>query len=192
MQRFVEEHPNWIFLRHGSPSRYLKKRGRNIYLYPYLKDVNQRYLDLVSSVNLEGLSVVDLNAGHGNLINYLPKTTHYRGNDIYPEGKHVEMCTDEIFVKTIDKVDVLCIFGWVTGGVFVESTTQDDSLKYLLTIFKPRYFVLESIAEYQILVVTRFADFLQNYEVLATFEYDVGGRHPKRTMLVFELKGGLL
>lgn len=192
MPRFAEENLEYRFLKHGMPWSYLRKRGQSAYLYPYLKDVNQRYEDLVRLINMEGLSVVDLNAGHGNLLSYLPTTAHYRGNDIYPQGVHVERATDEIFVKSVGKVDVLCIFGWTTGGVFVESATQDDSLEYLLIKFNPLFFVIEAIAEYQVLYMRRFQNILKSYHKLASFEYNVGGRHPNRTMLVFEFNGGRL
>ena len=192
MPRFVEENPSYSFLRHGTPSFYLRKRGQNTYLYPYLKNVNQRYEDLVKLIDMDGLNIVDVNAGHGNLIFYLPKNCRYRGNDIYPQALHVERSTDEIFVKSIEEVDVLCIFGWITGGAFVESETQDDSLEYLLEKYQPRYFVLEAISEYQDLMIRRFDRALQRYSKLSSFQYDVGGRHPHRTMLVFEFKGSAL
>ena len=192
MPRFVEENPSYRFLKHGSPSSYLRKRGQNTYQYPYLKNVNQRYEDLVRLIDLDGLNVVDINAGHGNLISYLPKNSRYRGNDIFPQGPHVERSTDENFVKSIEDVDVLCIFGWCTGSAFVESKTQDDSLEYLLNNYHPRYFVVEFISEYQDLVIRRFDRSIQNYYKLSSFQYDVGGRHPDRTMLVFEFKGDRL
>jgi len=190
--RFVEENPSYSFLKHGTPSSYLRKKGKNTYLYPYLKDVNQRYQDLVRLIDLDGLNVVDVNAGYGNLNSYLPKNSRYRGNDIYPQAPHVERSTDENFVRSINEVDVLCIFGWSTGGAFVESNTQDDSLEYLLNKYHPRYFVAECITEYQELVIRRFESSLQKYHELSSFQYDVGGRHPNRTMLVFEFKGSPL
>ncbi len=192
MPRFVEENPSYSFLRHGTPSSYLRKKGQTTYLYPYLKNVNQRYEDLVKLIDMDGLNIVDVNAGHGNLIFYLPKNSRYRGNDIYPQAPHVERSTDEIFVMSIEVVDVLCIFGWTTGGAFVESETQDDSLEYLLEKYQPRYFVLEAISEYQDLMIRRFDRALQRYSKLSSFQYDVGGRHPHRTMLVFEFKGSAL
>ena len=188
MPRFIEENPEWSFLKHGKPEKYLKSIGKNLYLFPYLQDVNQRYQDLVDLIEFKNLNVIDLNAGHGNLYSYLPKGTHYRGNDIFPQNPHVEQLEDSDFVKTVEKIDVLCIFGWATGGVFVESDTQNDSIDYLLTHFQPRYFVAESISEYEPLIRQKFSHFFQVYDEIARFDYEVSGRHSRRSMLVFQLK----
>ena len=186
MPRFIEENPDWSFWRHGSPIRYLGKGGKNCYLYPYLNELNQRYLDLVGAVDLEGLALVDLNAGHGNLMNYLPVSTHYRGNDIFPQNSHVEEIPDQEFVRTILNVDVLCMFGWVTGMADIESSTQDESLKFLLRKFNPKYFVTESINEYYPLIADRFKIELSSYSELLKVNYSVPGRHPNRLMTIWE------
>jgi hypothetical protein len=184
--RFFEENPNYRFLIHGSPQRFLRRKGKNSYLYPYLVDLNLRFEKLVETIKFDNLKVVDLNAGHGNLIKYLPRNATYLGNDIYPQSSHVIEMQDFVFAETLVEVDCLCIFGWATGSVEVESKTQNSAVNLIVDKFKPRYFVAESIIEYEELFLGAFERILRNYRILDRFEYSAEGRHPLRVMYVWE------
>ena len=184
--RFFEENPNYRYFKHGSPRSYLRKKGQNLYLYPYLAGLNLRFERLVQAIKLDNFTVVDLNAGHGNLVNYLPNSASYLGNDIYPQSEHVLKMEDSDFAQILIKVDCLCIFGWATGNVEVESKTQNSAINYILDKFQPRYFVAESIIEYQDLFLKTFESMLKNYRVLTRFEYEVENRHPSRVMYIWE------
>ena len=185
--RFFEENPKYRYFKYGSPRNYLRKKGQSLYLYPNLADFNLRFEKLVQVVNLENFTVVDLNAGHGNLIKYLPKSAAYLGNDIYPQSDHVLKMKDFDFAITLVKVDCLCIFGWTTGNVEVESKTQNSAINYILDKFEPIYFVAESVIEYQDLFLKIFEEMLINYKVLNRFEFEVlNSRHPTRVMYIWE------
>jgi hypothetical protein len=186
--RFFEAHPGYIWLVHGLPDFYLWKRGESIYLYEYLSQNNTRFMDLTATVDLRNKVVVDLNAGHGNLKGFLPASSTYKGNDLFPQASHVVEMTDDVFVRSIsEKVDVLCAFGWATGGPVIESKTQDRSIEYLIEKFHPEFFVLEAISEYEELFLDRLSKPLGLYKLQSRFEYNSEGPHPRRTMCVFRL-----
>jgi hypothetical protein len=186
MPRFMQDYPDYVFWKHFKPNNFLRRRGAPLYLYPYLDRLNERFFDLTTVVNFEYLTVIDLNAGHGNLIKFLPQSATYLGNDIFPQGSHVVACSDLEFANLVESADVICCFGWSSGRYGVESTTQDGVLKKLISRLDPLYFVVESIIEYYELFEGIFSEVLMDFEEISKFEYRNDSRHSQRVMYIWK------
>ena len=120
--------------------------------WEYLDNMNYRYELAATSVDFAGKHVIDLFAGNAGLY---PKVEHlvasYRACDVRKLHPIVEQMTDADFVPTVEKCDILCVFGY--GGFEItkeplESSTLLQSAKTLIQKFDP-VVILECVTKFE-------------------------------------------
>jgi hypothetical protein len=123
--------------------------------WEYLDNMNYRYTIAANMVDFTGKHVIDLCAGNAGLYPLVEhKIASYRACDVRKLHPVVEEMKDEDFVKTVDKCDVLCVFGY--GGFEMtreplESPTLLESTKTLMEKFDP-IVILECVTKFESLL----------------------------------------
>ena len=131
--------------------------------WEYLDNLNYRYENAARLVDFTGKDVVDLCSGNTGLYDLVKdKVKSYRACDVRKLHPIVEEVTDDEFSKTIDRCDILCVFGY--GGYEItkeklESPTLLSSTIYLAEKFSP-IIILESVSRFE----PALKDFVQKYK----------------------------
>lgn len=120
--------------------------------WEYLDNLDYRYELVAGSLDFNGKDVVELCSGNTRLYDLVKdRIKSYRACDVRKLHPIVEQTTDDEFVKTIDKCDILCVFGH--GGYEItlenlESKTLTDSIRHLMERFRPTV-VLEAVSKFE-------------------------------------------
>ena len=132
--------------------------------WEYLDNLNYRYENAARLVDFTGKDVVDLCSGNTGLYDLVKdKVNSYRACDVRKLHPIVEQVSDDSFARSIEKCDILCVFGY--GGFEItkeplESPTLLSSMKYLADKYNP-VVILESVTKFKPAIM----DFVDNYNV---------------------------
>lgn len=120
--------------------------------WEYLDTLDYRYRLVDDLIDFTGKDVIDLCSGNTGLYNLVKdKVKSYRACDVRKLHPIVEEVSDDNFIKTVDKCDILCVFGH--GGYEItkeslESPTLTDSINQIIHRFNP-ILVLECVSRFE-------------------------------------------
>lgn len=120
--------------------------------WEYLDNLNYRYDLVAQKLDFTGKHVVDLCSGNTGLYELVKdKVASYRACDVRKLHPIVEQMADNDFAKTVERCDILCVFGH--GGFEItneslESATLTQSIHDLIDRFQP-VVVLEGVSKFE-------------------------------------------
>lgn len=120
--------------------------------WEYLDNLDYRYRLADEFVDFTGKDVIDLCSGNTGMYEVVKdKVKSYRACDVRKLHPIVEQMTDGDFIKTVDKCDILCVFGH--GGYEItkeslESPTLTDSIHQMIHRFNP-ILILECVTKFE-------------------------------------------
>lgn len=129
--------------------------------------MDYRYQLAADSVDFTGKDVVDLCSGDTGLYEIVKdRVKSYRACDVRKLHPIVEQMIDGEFIKTVDKCDILCVFGH--GGYEItkeslESPTLTDSIHQMIHRFNP-ILILECVTKFEPII----QEITKNHKVRVT------------------------
>ena len=138
--------------------------------WEYMDDLDYRYETASQKLGfLNGETVIDLCSGNSRLKGYLNGIFHYLSCDLYDDRADFVMTDVEFVRDVVIECDILTLFGYggfEIDGNELESSTVLDSMDYVITKFKPKKIVLESIKKYN----DRLFEFINHYKYNLVYE----------------------